>query len=138
MRPTRFTRWVRKLLERLLRQFHEGPEPPQRLMALCVAFANEHPKANRADWTRFAAAQCAESWMAGYMRGYESSERDPLDQPWRSPPTPEQVATQLDPDWQWRPGLALNGNVQYIPQDPDVPLDLGLLVEDLIERTMIR
>jgi hypothetical protein len=129
VRPTRFTRWVRKLLTRS----DEGPAPPARLGAMCLAFANEHPLASRGDWVRFASAHAAEAWAAGYARGYEQSER-----PWLDAPTPEQMATALDPNWIWRPGLALDGNAQYIPQDVDPLPDLGLLVEDLIERTLLR
>ena len=89
--------WVRKLLERWLDRFSEGPDAPQRTKDMVVAFANSNPRATRADWVRFSQEHAAEAWRAGYLRGVEYVERDP--ELWRPRLPPEVSASAQDPGW---------------------------------------
>jgi hypothetical protein len=73
---TRLSRAWRNLLERLLGRYYETDRVPTRMVQMVVTFANLHPQATRAEWTRFAALNAAEAYSIGYVRGLEWSERD--------------------------------------------------------------
>ena len=102
---TPFQRLARGIVERAAGSFYEGPEPPERLGEIVVAFANEHPHATRAEWVAFVIAHGGECYRSGYVRGFERAERD-----YRDPEiSPEDTADSLDPDWRWQPGIELTG-----------------------------
>lgn len=94
-------KWLRDRLERWLQRYHEGPEMPQRIADMAIAFAQLYPTATRAQWLAFSAELARESYRSGYVRGFEYVERDP--ELWMPKVPPEELADQIDPDWRWRP-----------------------------------
>jgi hypothetical protein len=93
---------VRRLLERAAGAIDDGPEPPDRLAEMVVAFANDNPHATRAEWVAFSAQHAAECWRSGYRRGFENVELPEQD--------PDRVADELDPNWRWSPDIRLVGD----------------------------
>lgn len=104
---TRLGRWWRQRLERHLRRYYEGPEPPRRLVDHAFLFANECPKATRGDWIAFAIHLANEAYKSGWVRGYEASERGGVEHPARRTPTPEDIADEMDPGWRNGPNVLL-------------------------------
>jgi len=98
-------KWLRKAAEKYLERYKEGPEPPERLREMVVAFANTHPNATRMRWVEFAAEHAGEAYRSGYTRGYEYVERVP--ELWRPDIPPEDLADMIDPDWKWQEGIQL-------------------------------
>ena len=98
---TPLMRWVRKTAERLFGKYYEGPDPPERLRALVLDFAERHPRATRAEWVEFAASHAEECYRSGYVRGYEYTER--AEERWMPDVDPEEVADAHDPNWRWTP-----------------------------------
>jgi hypothetical protein len=115
MKETRFTRWLRRLAEKVGGTFYEGPEAPERLQDVVHAFAEAHPRATRAEWASMAVELAREAYRVGYARGYENSERDP-DEPAHSP---EEVASAVDPDWRWRRIELVGGEMVVHEEEPD-------------------
>lgn len=111
---TPLVRWFRDIRERLFGKYFDGPEPPDRLSQMVIAFAQTNPQATRFDWTRFAIDHARECYRAGYTRGYEYTERDPDERAIISQLDPDLIATALDPDWKWSAELNING----IPKEP--------------------
>lgn len=107
-------RWFRDIRERIFGKFYDGPEPPDRLAQMVIAFALTTPQATRFDWTRFAIDHARECYRAGYTRGVEYVERDPDERALLSQLDPDAIADALSPDWRWSPELDLNG----IPKEP--------------------
>lgn len=104
---TPLVRWFRNLREKLFGSFFEGPAPPDRLAQMAIVFANTNPTATRAEWLRFCIEHARESYRAGWVRGYEYTERDPDERAIISQVDPDVVATAMDPDWQWSPEVTL-------------------------------
>jgi hypothetical protein len=75
---TPFVAWLKRTRERWAGVYNEGPEPPQRLAQHVVIFAQAHPRATVAEWAAFASNHAAESYRAGYARGYEWSAREDM------------------------------------------------------------
>lgn len=98
-------KWLRNVVEKLLGRFYEGPTLPERFEHGVVEFANRHPNATRKEWATFAKEHASIAYEAGYVRGYERSERD-----YQHPRTPpEAIADATDPQWRdrvydWRTG----------------------------------
>lgn len=131
----RAARWVRAAVERYLGRYYEGPDAPERLGEMVLAFANLHPKASRADWVCFAARHAAECYRAGWLRGVEHIERAG-DMP-AVVAASEQIADALNPDWRWSPGLTLEGSPRDVPQGDEAPL-LAALALEMAEDAMTR
>ena len=72
---TRLTRLIRKLLERLLGVWHEGPEPPVRLREQVRLFRHMYPNATPAEWEKYAVRLAESSWRDAFIRGFEWNER---------------------------------------------------------------
>ncbi len=72
---TWFKRAVRRLLERLLDKWREGPEPPPRLVQDVATFALYHPHASHVQWSEFALTLARSSYQDGWIRGREWEER---------------------------------------------------------------
>lgn len=106
-------RWFRNVRERIFGSFFDGPEPPERLSQMVIAFAQTNPQATRFDWARFAIDHARECYRAGYTRGVEYIERDPDERVLLAQLAPEALASAIDPDWQWSPELTMDG----IPKD---------------------
>ncbi len=105
---TPFSRLTRRLCERLVGTFYEGPEAPARLGEMVIAFANDTPHATRSEWVTFAKFHAEECYRSGFTRGAEWAERDYES---RMPGvTPEEVANVETPDWPWSPNIMLLGN----------------------------
>lgn len=68
---TRAARWLRRLLERLLDRWHEGPEPPRRIREEARLFRHHNPQASVAEWERFATALAGNSYRDAFVRGFE-------------------------------------------------------------------
>lgn len=116
----RIKRWATKKLETVLDRYYEGPEPPERLTQLVLAFVELYPHATRADWMRFAIDFGKECYRSGYQRGAEYVERAP--ETWRPDMPPEMVADALDPDWRWRSwngGIGFGGHDVPVHEEPD-------------------
>jgi hypothetical protein len=109
---TPVARWFRNARERLLGKFFDGPEPPERLSQMVIAFAETNPQATRFDWARFAIEHGRECYRSAYTRGLEYTERDPDEQALLAKLDPETLANAMDPtwhDWVWSPELRLDG-----------------------------
>jgi hypothetical protein len=81
---TRAGRFFRKLLERILGIFNEGPTPPRRISEEVRLYRALHPDATDEDWVQFATAIAENSYREAYIRGYEYAERfwpGPTDDP---------------------------------------------------------
>jgi len=101
---TPFARFLRDAFEKAFGTFHEGPTPPARLRLLVIEFLNANPhRLTRAMVLEFGTRLAETCYRAGYVRGWESTARDPHAN-WRRLP-PELVADLEDPDWRWRPAL---------------------------------
>lgn len=90
-------KWLRNLAERYLGKYEEGPNPPDRLVDVVEAFMQVYPDATKRDWAKFAAKHAAQSYLEGYIRGYEYVERDPSG--WWPNPSPEEYADVVTPGW---------------------------------------
>ena len=119
---TILSNFLKRTAEKYLGRYYEGPEPPERLTSLLVAFANDHPKADRATWVGFTTLLVQEAYKSGYTRGYEYVERT-FD--WRNDLPPEVIADMIDPNWKWGPGLQLKEAGGVVPLDP--PTDEEIL-----------
>ena len=92
---TRFSRFLHRLVERMLGVYHEGPEPPRRLAEEVKLFRIYYPGATPEQWAAFAANLAANSYRSGFTRGYEWQERG-----WEGPAIePEQLAEIQAHDW---------------------------------------
>ena len=109
---TPFQRLSKRIVERARGIYYEGPEPPGRLGAMVVAFANLHPHATRGEWVAFATEHAGECYRSGYTRGHERSERDYAAT--MPDARPEDVADDQDPDWRWSPEVELGVD----PEEP--------------------
>jgi hypothetical protein len=103
---TPFARLLKRLAERLLGTFDEGPEPPARLREMVLMFANDNPQATRLEWVEFAAHLAGEAHRSGFVRGWEMDVRT-AEKPWHGEP-PELMADLLDPGWPWAPAVLLS------------------------------
>jgi hypothetical protein len=122
---TPVARLLRNAAERFADKYYEGPQPPERLLALVVEFANHNPKATRADWVAFCKRMAGQAYRDGYQRGYEYVERD--EQPSYKKLPPEMVAAQEDPDWEWSPPL---GPDLELPDDQPEEFEPGELAPE--------
>lgn len=113
-------RFLRRVAEKYLGRFYEGPEAPDRLRVMITAFANDFPKATRSQWVEFAVVIAEEAYRTGWTRGFEHVERQ-FD--WKPGIPPEVLADQIDPRWSDpRRGISLvNGELVV----PDVEEDEG-------------
>lgn len=69
-------RAVRKLLERLLGQWQEGPRPPRRYRDAARAYRVMRPLAEAEQWELFAVELAERAYREGWMRGFEWCERE--------------------------------------------------------------
>jgi hypothetical protein len=109
---THLKRWMRRRLEKWLGEYHDGPEPPERIRQMAISFANEHPHATRSEWVEFAAGHAEESHRRAFILGVEHVERDPE---WRPDVPPELIADAIDPDWRD------SAPVNLLDPDGDIP-----------------
>ncbi len=110
-------RAVRNLIEKLLKRFYEGPEPPIRLSEEVRLFRAIYPMATADEWELFAARLAENAYCTGYTRGVEASERDP--QP-LEPDLHELAAVAQD--WSLADGHPLIRDVIERGRDPLDPL----------------
>lgn len=103
---TPFLRLLKRAVEKLLGQWDEGPEPPERFREAVMMFANDNPHATRREWMEFATYFAGETYRTGFVRGWEMDVRT-AEQPWKGEP-PEAMANALDPGWPWAPEVLLN------------------------------
>lgn len=109
----RFRAFVRRSWEKLVGQFYEGPEPPDRIADMVVFFANSNPHATRLDWVTFCTEHAREVYKSGYVRGMENAERDPDD----PPVDPDVIADAIDPNWRWIDGgIILTNPEKVVPE----------------------
>ncbi len=120
------------MTEKLFDRFYEGPEPPDRLGDMVIAFANMYPSATRLDWVQFASEHARECYRSGYLRGFEYAEREP-DEPevdpdelmdalegraWRDNPVGPDLSPPDPNDWEWYPGgIILEGDQHEVVGD---------------------
>jgi hypothetical protein len=109
---TPFARLLKRFAEKFADRYYEGPDAPERLREMVVAFANDHPKASVGEWTEFASTLCAEAYESGYVRGFEYTERT-FD--WRPDIPPEMLADMYDPDWKTGRGIQLRSAGAVVP-----------------------
>lgn len=123
------------MAEKVIDRFYEGPEPPERLEAEVIAFANAFPNATRAQWVEFASQQSGESYRSGFMRGFENAEREPVD----PSVDPDAIADLLDPtwrdrayDWKWDGGgIPLSKPEEVVRGEPLSEVES---MEDMLQR----
>jgi hypothetical protein len=114
---TRAGRWLRKLLERVLGQYREGPEPPSRLAEEVRLFVALYQGASQEDWIRFATSLANNAYRDGYVRGFEYSERSwpgPIDDPETLLEVEASDVSLLD----HHPRLRMILELGYDPMDP--------------------
>lgn len=98
---TPLVRTAKKLVERTLGTWYEGPEPPDRLRQMVLAYAEAHPRATRREWIGFAQDLARVCYRSGYERGYLWADRD-LER--RDPEfEPERLAELEGNGWEWMP-----------------------------------
>jgi hypothetical protein len=115
---TPIVRWFRNLREKIFGSFFEGPTPPERLDKIVIVFANTHPNATKFDWVNFAMDHAREAYRAGWVRGYEKTERDPDEREIINNANPDIIADALNPDWRWSPEVKLEGNDEPLQDMP--------------------
>lgn len=114
---TPFLSFVKRAAEKIFGEWYEGPNPPERLLAMVEAFAKAYPHATRGEWIGFAAEQAREAYKAGWVRGIEYVERDP---DWHPDLPPEIIADMLDPDWRTERGIFLDEELAFVvPEEHD-------------------
>lgn len=99
---TPLLRFLRNGAEKLFGRFYEGPEPPEWLAKMVSQFERTYPKATKRQWRELAIGMAAAGYKAGYVQGYERSERDPNEQALPETP-PELTADVMDPNWRQAP-----------------------------------
>jgi len=118
---TLFTRWLRRLYEKVKGIFYEGPNPPKRLGDAVAVFAEMNPKATRIEWILFCTQLAEASYKSGWLRGYEWSERELDIKPEHDP---DRIADALLNNWRASEPVRLhNVNEQVTteaPVDPNV------------------
>lgn len=115
---TPFLKHLRELRDRLLGRWYEGPDPPARYGDMALEFADSRRRAQRQEWVEFAKGLAEEAYKAGYVRGYEASDRD-FDRVFPHL-KPETIADFETPEWRW------SKPVQFIDPLADVPDDAPL------------
>lgn len=115
--------WAKRTAEKWFGTWNEGPTAPERLREMVVYFANQHPRATRAEWAELASSLAAEAWEAGWRRGYEHVERSP---DWRPDVPPEVLADWVtgDDSWRWQEGIRLEGPDRVPPEAAEPDTDL--------------
>ncbi len=129
MLSDRVKNWLRKKAEKFADSYYEGPEPPERLAHLVVAFVELYPNATRAEWMRFAIEHGNECYRSAYQRGVEYVERAP--ETWRPDIPPEVQADLIDPDWRWRP---YDGGIEWSEHEvpvPDEPNEVQRAIDEI-------
>lgn len=106
---------LRKMVERVLGRFYEGPEPSDRYAEQVFAFRRFYPRATAEEWASFASNLASNAYRDGYVRGFEWKERR-LDE--RSDDDPELIAARARHEWE----RAESERVRLALQAPD-PLD---------------
>lgn len=114
---TFFTRWLRRLYDKLRGRFYEGPKAPERLNDQVLLFSMMYPNATRLEWTIFCQRLAAQSYQSGWIRGYEWAERELDTKPEFHP---DRLADALGNDWRHAQPLSLHN-----PHEPvtDVPVE---------------
>jgi hypothetical protein len=113
--------------------YYEGPEPPKRIKAIVVDFANSFPNATRDEWVKFSSELAEEFYTSGYMRGLEWSERD-LDR--RDPQLPPEVLAEAEGhSWEWgRVGIVYDNSNEVEEETTGVVSDIERQEEEHRER----
>jgi hypothetical protein len=91
---TPFMRLLKKIWERHLGTWEEGPEPPQRIRNLAEIFARTNPHATVQEWLDFTVAHAEGAYKEGYVRGFERTER--LGPDWGDPDEAAKMLEQLN------------------------------------------
>jgi len=109
---TRFTKWLRKRVEKWLNRYYEGPEVPPRFFQYAIDFMHTYPAATKRQWLQFSLRLAEESYKSGFVRGFENAERD------ESEPEidPDVLADATMPGWRSRPMSTV------VPEDMDDPV----------------
>lgn len=116
MLAERVRKWLRARLEKWAGTYYEGPEPPERFRDHAVFFANLHPQATREDWVEFATELARETYMAGYTRGYEASEREQREDDPNPMFPPDVIADQMEPEWRNSDAVILEFPEAIVPE----------------------
>lgn len=118
---TLFVRWLRRIYEKLVGVFYEGPKAPPRLGDAVLKFAEMNPKATRFDWIVFCQRHAASSYQSGWVRGYEWAERE-LDK--KPEYHPDRVADALSNDWRLSEPLTLHNVDEQVTDLPAPTLNV--------------
>jgi hypothetical protein len=96
---TPFVKLLKKIWERHIGTFAEGPDPPSRIRNLAEIFARTNPHATVQEWLDFTVAHAEGAYREGYVRGFERTER--MGPEWGDPDEAakllEQVGDELPP-----------------------------------------
>lgn len=93
----RMRRWWRKLLEKMIDSYYEGPKAPNRLGYEVEVFTMLYPNASKAEWATFAQKMAENSYQSGFIRGREWDQRG-----WDGPPPDDErlaIAEAQAHDW---------------------------------------
>jgi hypothetical protein len=120
---TPLMKWIRNAVEKLFGTFEEGEAAPKRIRLAVTLFATTHPKATIAEWVEFAASHAEESYRAGYVRGYEHTER--LGPDW---PDPDEAAHAIE-----RVLEVAEGEIAF---DPDAVVPLEGVPDEFAQRAV--
>jgi len=77
----RLRRFFRRLVDKAVGRFYEGPELPDRFVDEARLFLLFNPKATHLEWEQFAVELVASAYRAAYVRGLEAHLRSTLPEP---------------------------------------------------------
>jgi len=120
-------------MEKIIGRYYEGPEPPAYIDRMVAQFAQDAPKATRAQWTAFALGLAQEAYRTGYTRGYEYTERT---DDWHPALPPDVIADMMDSTWKDDGrGIKLDDPGAIVPDEP--PTEGEVMNQEQLEDTLL-
>lgn len=116
-RVSRFGRWVRRMIERWMGWYYEGPDAPRRLAEELRVWLRLNPDAPREAIEGYCVLLLESAYRDGFVRGYEWQERG-----WEGPAVDPEVLAELQAqDWslaESNPRVRRILEDGYDPEDP--------------------
>jgi hypothetical protein len=117
-RPSRFVRWLMRLVEKWMGRYYEGPEPPRRLGEELRLWMALNPDSPREVVQGYATCLLEAAYRDGFVRGYDWQERG-----WSGPSIdPEVLAEAQAQDWSLAEANPRVRRILDAGYDPDDPL----------------
>lgn len=116
-RPSMLIRWMKRVIERWMDRYYEGPESPPRVFEELRLWAALNPDAPRDVILGYASVLLDAAYRDGFVRGYEWQERG-----WKGPSIdPDVLAEAQSQDWSLadsNPRVRRILEAGYDPNDP--------------------